>query len=268
MAREDADFQAPDPAMVTASRRHLTSGYAAGVDRLLWELEKRPLSDTQAVNAVIDEHRTGRPVDALSIGMALVLVQSMRLELDCLETEVLDAALGSGMCYESLAAALDLPDGAAARRRKEYLDARRELPRTPGSPPQPAAHDLAEAAAKAGRRAGEAASRARSAARRREELGAGLHGGQAGPAGAERAATRASEARQHLSDATERVAAGLLRAASALDKAAAKYLAIDGGAGDALLGRKAQDCTDAARRYREMAARYLDIGGTFKPADG
>ena len=117
---------APDPDMVTASRRHLTSEYAGGVERLFWELEKRPMPDLGAVGAVVSAHEAGQPVNALSVGAALVLLQSMRLELDALESSVFAAAAVSGLNFESMAAVLELPDADAAEARGEYLRARRD----------------------------------------------------------------------------------------------------------------------------------------------
>jgi len=263
VAGEHADYRAaPDPAAVTASRKHLTNTFAVGMDRLLWDLEKRLLPDTQAVNAVIGEYRLGRPADAYSFGAALVLLQSMRLELDRLEADVFGAALGSGMSYEALAAVLDLPDAAAARRREDYLTERRQLPMAPAPAQQPSAHGPAEAAALAGRRANEAADRARTAALRREELGRPRQGAQTSRTDAAQAAANASDAKGHAGEAAERVAMGLLRAANALDRCAAKCLEL-GGDADPLLVQRAKEYTDGARRYREMAARHLDTGGMF-----
>lgn len=107
--------------MVTAARRHLTIAHATGVERLLWDTEKRPMPDLDAVQAVISPHKANQPVEALDIGAALILVQEMRLEVDCLEAEVLAAALDSGLGLESLAAVLELPGPAAMLARLEYL---------------------------------------------------------------------------------------------------------------------------------------------------
>lgn len=246
-----------------ASRRHLSTEYARGVDRLLWELEKRPMPDMDAVNAVVSAHQAGRPADALSISAALVLVQSMRHELDCLEADIFDAALASGLGYESLAAVLELPDAAAARSRQEYLIACRELPRVPAPPPNRetgASRGQAEATARAGRRAGQAASRAASAASRREELRELAQDPRIRRVAAERAATHANEAKVQAAEAAERVAVGLLRAADALDRCAARYEEWARSAGGSDLTQRAQEYASAAGRYREMAARYRDIG--------
>lgn len=254
---------APVPDLVTASRRHLTSEFAQGLDRLLWDLEKRPMPDFDAVNGVICAAQAEPSVDALSIGAALVLVQSLRLELDGLEADVFDAALASGMDHDSLAAVLDLPDAAAARRWQQYLEARRELPRAAASSPlrhDPVSHGAAEAAARAGRRADQAASRAVAAARRREELRKPPSEARSRRADAEEAAARASEARVQAGDAAERVATGLLRAAVALDRCAARCEELWRNSGNPMLAQRAQEYSRAAQRYREMADSYSDIG--------
>lgn len=256
--------QAPVPDMVTAARRHLSSEFAQGVDRLLWDLEKRPMPDVDAVNAVVGTaRRSQRPVDALSIGAALVLLQSLRLELDVLEADVFDEALASGVGYDSLAAVLDLPDADAAQTREQYLKERRELPRAPAPAPlrhEPVSYGAADAAAQAGRRADQAASRAAAAARRREELRTTPRKARSQRADAEQAAARASEARVQAGDAAERVATGLLRAAVALDRCAARCEELRQSSGDPTFTQRAQEYSRAAQRYREMADSYTNIG--------
>lgn len=263
---------APDPDMVTASRRHLTSEYAGGVERLFWELEKRPMPDLGAVSAVVSAHEAGQTVDALSVGAALVLLQLMRLELDSLEASVFDAAVAGGLSFESLAAVLELPDADVAQDRGDYLRARRDLART--STPPPAAEmrgrrsaEAAQAAVQAGRRADEAAIRAAAAARRRDEL-RNAQRGRGRRASPERAAVAAGEAKVQASEAAERVAAGLLRAATALDQCAARYGDWRGSTNDPKPVQLAEEYTNAARRYREIASRYRDISGSYKDPSG
>lgn len=220
------------------------------------------MPDLDAVRAVISASQAHQPVDALDIGAALILLLEMRLELDCLEADVLDAALDSGLGLESLAAVFELPDPVLMRSRLEYLLARRELPRATAVESAPPRHPQesgpVRAAAQAARRAETAASRAESAARRRRELRES--GRRADQTDAERAAARASEARIHAADAAERVATGLLRAAVALDGCAGKCMEGFGADGNPVLRKRAQEYTAAAQRYREMAAEYLDIG--------
>lgn len=246
--------------MVTASRRHLTTEYAHGVDRLLWDMDKRPMPDLDAIHAVVAANQAHLPVDALDIGAGLILLLEMRLELDCLEADVLGAALDSGLALDSLAAVLELPDPVLMRSRLDYLLARRELPRPSAqpAPPQNPQDGGPGRPAQAARRAEQAAGRPQSAARRRQELRDGQR--HADPANAQTAAARATEARIHAADAAERVANGLLRAAKALDGCAEKCLEGDGADRNPALRQRAQEYAAAAQRYREMAADYLDIG--------
>lgn len=261
--------------MVTASRRHLTSEYAGGVERLFWELEKRPMSDLDAVGAVVSAYEAGQAVDALSVGAALVLVQSMRLGLDSLEASVFDAAAAGKLNFESLAAILELPDADAAESRGEHLRARRDLaqasPQTPQAMPMKTREERSAAALyaaeEAGRRADEAAIRAAEAARRRDALKAQrvARGRRANP---ERAAIAASAAKIQASEAAERVAAGLLRAAAALEQCAARYEHWRSSTNDPKLSQLAKEYMGAASRYREIASRYQDISGSYKEPSG
>jgi hypothetical protein len=246
--------------MVTASRRHLTDRYASGVERLLWDTEKRFIPDLDAIKLVAKAASSGR-AEALDVGAALVLLQAARLELDGLEFEIFEGAHAMGMGQEALAAVLELPDAAAADQRWRWLKTRWELPRAEAElPHQHGAGNSAEAAARAGRRAHQAAGRAAQAVKRREELHRGRIAGQ--PVGAddvERAAANASQARVLAGEAAERVALGLLRAAAALDRCAAGcHELIRGTGNDARpqLRQKADEYHRAAVRCREMAAEY------------
>src|ERR1022692_4370587 len=118
---------APSPDMGTASRRHLTERYAAGVDRLLWATEKRIVPDLDAIKSVLDAASSGR-AEALDIGAGLVLLQAARLEVDRLEYDVFETAQAMGMGEEAIAAVLDLPDAAAAGQRRRGLKSRRGPP--------------------------------------------------------------------------------------------------------------------------------------------
>jgi len=138
--------------MVTASRRHLTERYAAGVDRLLWDTEKRIVPDLDAIRSVIDAASSGH-AEALDIGAGLVLLQAARLEVDRLEYDVFESAHAMGMGEEAIAAVLDLPDAAAAGKRRRWLKSRRALPYADiGLPGRPGMGGSALAAQRAGRR--------------------------------------------------------------------------------------------------------------------
>lgn len=275
------DIPVPSPEMVTASRRHLTERYAVGVDRLLWELEKRTMPDLDAVRAVVSAASADGKVDALDVGAALVAMRAVRLDVDLLEADVLDVAEVSGVSAESVAAVLELPGATAARAWHELLVSRRRLPRAEAEPARRAPREAArEAAERAGRRASRAADRAAELDRRNDELRQVSFALRRTPARAsgnpgvvrqglgrrhtERAEANAGEARVNANEAAERVALGLLRAADALARCAVRCQewerkALPGEERETLR-RRTEEYAKAARSYREMAAQYRDVG--------
>lgn len=268
--RRWADIPAPAPDMVASSRRHITEHYATGVDRLLWEQEKRTMPDADAVRAVVSAAAAEKRLDVLDVGAALVLVQAMRLELDLLEADVLDVAEAGGVPDESVAAVLELPGAAAAAARRRMLSAKRELPQATREESPPArSHAAHEAAGRAGHRATSAASRANEAARRRERLRQNRYPPAAPSAPAagqdtETASARASEARVNARDASERVALALLNAAETFGHSAEHCREQEHAAAAERererLRRRAAEYTRTAELYREMADRYLRLG--------
>jgi hypothetical protein len=266
----------PPPAaeMLAAVRRHLTMRYARGVPALVWELEKRPMPDTEAVRAVLAAASAGEPAEALDLGGALVLVQAIRLSLDALEADVLDAALAGGLSAESAAAVLELPSADALDARHQLLRARRTQSGSAAGPdPRASAGVLSrEAAQRAGRRATRARQRADEIGRRRDERA----GGRGRPAAAvtaaaqraaqntaeraAQAAASAGEARVSAIEAGERVALGLLRAADVLELCAARCESWSGPDQAEQRQRAVRLLGDAAA-YREMASRYRDESG-------
>jgi hypothetical protein len=243
--------------MVSASRRHLTERYAAGVDRLLWDTEKRLIPDLDAIRFAITAAKAGQ-AEALDVGAALVLLQAARLELDRLEFDTFEAAHGMGMRDEAVAAVLELPDAAAAAARHKALQARRDLPYEEAEKPRPVASPNAGASERAARRASQAASRAAQAARRREQLSEARQQQRRGSHAedAERASAHAGEARVLAGEAAERVVLGLIRVAEALDRCATGYTEFAADGGGSQFAQKAEECHRAAIRYRKLAAEY------------
>jgi hypothetical protein len=133
------DAPVPSAEMVTAARRHLTERYATGVDRLLWDTEKRFMPDLDAVRAVIAAVESGQ-VAAVDVGACLVLVHGTRLELDRLEYEVFESAHAAGMNEEAIAAVLDLPDARAVGARQRWLASRCAQAPADGEPPPAGGH--------------------------------------------------------------------------------------------------------------------------------
>ena len=93
------------PAVVTASRAHLTSRYATGLDSFLWETDRVPLTDRAAIQAVALAVRAGHTGLGRDLVAALVLVQVARQELEAEETELRVAAGHTRLPREILAAA-------------------------------------------------------------------------------------------------------------------------------------------------------------------
>jgi hypothetical protein len=119
------DVPVPAPQLVAAARQHLSGRYAAGVDRVLWDAEKRPMSDSAAVQAVIAANSRAEPLDLAS---ALVLVQVIRQRVDMLEYELFEAVRAAGITDAAVAAVLGLSDESAAQARQRWLSDRKAAP--------------------------------------------------------------------------------------------------------------------------------------------
>ena len=127
-ASQPGVLPAPDPSVADSARlrlaafRALSAGPPAG-----WASE-RSAEDIQAINAVIEATRDDaeRPADALDIGAALVMLCDLRLYLDGLEADLLDAAQPAELGWDVIAAIIGIPAD-EAQRRHQALRARRIL---------------------------------------------------------------------------------------------------------------------------------------------
>lgn len=104
---------APPPEMVHAARGYLTPRYAVGVDAFLWEAREHPMSDLDAIEAVIAasdraQSGTGEPPELMELAAALVVLGAARLEADQREVRLLNAAQASGVGWVQIAAILEL----------------------------------------------------------------------------------------------------------------------------------------------------------------
>lgn len=99
----------PSPAVVTASRGHLTSRYAAGLDGFLWETDRVPLPDRAAIQAVVLAARAGHTGLGQDLVAALVLIEVVRRDLEAAEAELRAAAGQTGLPREILAAVSGKP---------------------------------------------------------------------------------------------------------------------------------------------------------------
>jgi hypothetical protein len=252
---------APLPETVAEARRYLNEQYAHGVDRLLWELDKRPMPDLDAVRLAV---AAGGRADTADVAAALVLLQAARLGLDRLEYEVFQTAYAAGIDTGALAAALELPGARAVAARQHWLGRRRELPYREPEPPRPGVPGgLGQAAARAERGARQAADRAAQIGRRLDQLGAAP--GQRprlGRTDAEQSAAHAGEARIRASEALERAKLALLRSAAALERCAVSYeeLARADDAHRLEFRQKAARSLRAAAEYRQLAGLYRPGG--------
>jgi hypothetical protein len=109
--------------MVRSARAHLAGHYSTEVEKLLWEEHDQPLPDIQAVGRVITASRKrGQAMPAaIDVGAALVVLSAVRLDVDRLEVELIEAARRAGMTWTTIADVLGLPEAAAAERRFEKL---------------------------------------------------------------------------------------------------------------------------------------------------
>jgi len=100
---------------------------------LLWQEHGRPLPDVDAIGKSIAAVRraqdAGEPTPpAMDLAAALVVLRAARQDMDRLEVALLEAVGEAGLDWEAIAAGLELPDGAAARKRYEELRPRAEAP--------------------------------------------------------------------------------------------------------------------------------------------
>jgi hypothetical protein len=115
-----AGLPAPDPAVADsarlriAARRRLADGQPDG------QAAARRAADIQAINAVIGSARAGaaHPPDGLDVGAALVVLCDLRLYLDGLEADLLDAAQRAGLGWDVIAAIIGIPADEAEHRHR------------------------------------------------------------------------------------------------------------------------------------------------------
>jgi hypothetical protein len=132
-ASQPGALPAPDPSVADSARlrlaayRPLSAGPPAGPPA--GRASSHPAEDIQAITAVIDAARgdADRPADALDLGAALVVLCDLRLYLDGLEADLLDAAPPAGLGWDVIAAIIGIPAD-EARHRHQALRARRILP--------------------------------------------------------------------------------------------------------------------------------------------
>jgi hypothetical protein len=120
---------APDPSVADSARLRLAAHRVLSAGPRAEQASARPAEDIQAITAVIHavQGAAERPADALDIGAALVVLCDLRLYLDGLEADLLDAAQPAGLGWDVIAAVIGIPAD-EAQRRHQALRARRILP--------------------------------------------------------------------------------------------------------------------------------------------
>jgi hypothetical protein len=119
---------APDPGVADSARLRLAAHRVLSPGPPAERAPDRPAEDIHAIKAVLDATRGAaeRPADALDIGAALVVLCDLRLYLDGLEADLLDAAQPAGLGWDVIAAVIGIPAD-EAQRRHHALRARRAL---------------------------------------------------------------------------------------------------------------------------------------------
>jgi hypothetical protein len=106
-----ADVPAPEPDVVDNARFRLASRYPVTGARHAGEMPAHPMDDVRAVRTVIDAVRSAAdpPAHALDVGAGLVLVSNLRLYLDQLEADLLDATQQVDLSWDLIAAIIGIP---------------------------------------------------------------------------------------------------------------------------------------------------------------
>jgi hypothetical protein len=127
--REFAQLPVPSPDMVHAARARLAGRFSTGVDALLWDAARQPMHDAEAISSVVSSAHgeDGPPPAALDFGAALIVLAALRLDIDRLEADLVDAVRGAGLDWEFIATTLRTSVQQAAKRQR-LLSKRRALP--------------------------------------------------------------------------------------------------------------------------------------------
>jgi hypothetical protein len=132
--REFPPLPVPSPDVVRAARARLAGRFSTGVDALLWEEAGHPMHDAQAISSVVSSANgaagngaAGSAPGALDYGAALIVLASLRLDIDRLEVDLVDAIRDAGLDWEFVARTLHLSVQQVAKRQR-LLSKRRALP--------------------------------------------------------------------------------------------------------------------------------------------
>jgi hypothetical protein len=110
----------PDPAVVDSARIRIAAHRVLSAGQPVRQGPVGQPEDIRAIQAVIDSVGADavRPADVLDVGAALVVLCDLRLYLDGLEADLLDAAQRMDLSWEVIAAIIGIPaDEARCRHR-------------------------------------------------------------------------------------------------------------------------------------------------------
>jgi hypothetical protein len=110
----------PDPAVLDSARLRIAGHRLLSAGQPIREGQVGRAEDIRAIRAVIDSARDDavRPADVLDVGAALVVLCDLRLYLDGLEADLLDAAQRVDLGWDVIAAIIGIPADEAERRHR------------------------------------------------------------------------------------------------------------------------------------------------------
>jgi hypothetical protein len=110
----------PDPAVVDDARLRIAAHRVLNAGQPVHQRPVRETEDIQAIHSVIDSARddVACPADALDVGAALVVLSDLRLYLDGLEADLLDAAQRVDLGWDVIAAIIGIPADEAQHRHR------------------------------------------------------------------------------------------------------------------------------------------------------
>ena len=110
----------PDPAVVDSARLRITAHRVLSAGQPARQGPVRQAEDIRAIQAVLDSVDDGavRPADVLDVGAALAVLCDLRVYLDGLEADLLDAAQQVDLGWDVVAAIIGIPADEAERRHR------------------------------------------------------------------------------------------------------------------------------------------------------
>jgi hypothetical protein len=119
---------APDPAVVDNARLRIAAQRVLSAAQPIRQAPMPQAEDLRAIRSVIDSVGAAtHPAGALDVGAALVVLCDLRLYLDGLEADLLDAAQRVDLGWDVIAAIIGIPAD-EARRRHRALRAQGDSP--------------------------------------------------------------------------------------------------------------------------------------------